>query len=108
MDLDLVLDLDAEGFNRIAPAFGDGFLIADPVDLSGHVMASLISTTRLDKVDLILDRTDAWGRSAMERRQRFEHPRHGPVWIVSLEDLGSPSWSGPRGRPSSSGGTVAT
>jgi hypothetical protein len=87
MDLDLVVDLDAAGFGRIAPGFDEAYLIAEPVDFGGHVIASLISKTTLDKVDLILDRTDAWARSAMARRQRFEHPRHGPVWIASLEDL---------------------
>ena len=41
----------------------------------------------LGKADLILDRDDAWARSAMARREAWDHPRLGRVWVLSLEDL---------------------
>ena len=87
LDLDLVVDLAADAFEGLAPRFEDAYLVAEPVDFGGHVMASLISHAELAKVDLILERNDAWGRSAMQRRQRWTHPRYGPAWVATLEDL---------------------
>jgi len=96
MDVDIMVDIDSIEFPRIARAFEDDYLVNDPIDFGGHVMASLIATSALGKVDLILRRTDPWGRSAMERRQRWEHPHYGSLWVASLEDLilGKLEWSG--------------
>jgi hypothetical protein len=53
----------------------------------GRVLASVVAQSGLGKADFILDRNDRWGRSALARRQRWEHPRLGPVWVLALEDL---------------------
>ncbi len=87
MDVDVVIDVSPTDFSTIARAFEQGSVVTDPIDTGAHVMASLIPTSALGKVDLILSRDDAWSRSAMERRRRWEHPEYGPVWIASLEDL---------------------
>lgn len=96
MDVDVVLDVTVATFGPIERAFESTYLVAEPLDFGGHWMASLISTSGLGKFDLILTRTDAWGRSAMERRVRWTHPEYGPVWVSSLEDLllAKLEWSG--------------
>lgn len=86
-DLDVVVETDMPGFARIALTLGDRWLVNDPIDLDGHVMGSFISIGEVGKVDLILDRGTAWSRSAMDRRQRWEHPVFGPLWVLTLEDL---------------------
>jgi hypothetical protein len=86
-DLDVVAETDARGFGRIADALGDRWLVNEPIDFGGHVMGSFISIGDVGKVDLILDRRTAWSRSAMDRRQRWEHPVFGLVWVLTLEDL---------------------
>ena len=50
-------------------------------------MASLIARSALGKADLILGRSDPWSRAALDRRERWEHPLYGPLWVTSLEDL---------------------
>lgn len=87
MDIDIVLDLTPRGFPPVAREFEKDYVVADPIDFSGHWMASIIAISGLGKVDLILRRRDPWGRASMERRERWEHPTYGPLWISSLEDL---------------------
>jgi len=96
MDIDLVLDVHPTDFGPIERAFEADFLVNDPIDFGGRIMASLIPTSVLGKVDLILGREDPWSRSAMARRQRWDHPEHGPLWVSSLEDLilAKLEWSG--------------
>lgn len=96
MDIDVVLDVRPRDFRVVAGAFADGFLVNDPIDFGGRLMASLIATSALGKVDLILGRDDPWSRSAMARRQRWDHPEHGSLWVTSLEDLilAKLEWSG--------------
>ncbi len=86
-DLDVVVDLDVPGFARVVEGLDAAYLVNHPVDYGGHVMASLISIAEVGKVDLILARDTGWSRSAMARRQRWEHPAFGPVWVIALEDL---------------------
>jgi len=86
-DIDIVVDLDVPGFERITPQFQDAYAVADAVDFGGYVMASLISIDDFGKVDIIFQRPDAWSASAMDRRQRWSHPVVGLIWIISLEDL---------------------
>ncbi len=62
-------------------------MIAAPVDFGGHRMAAVMPLSGLGKAALILRRSDAWGRSAMARRERWEHPSFRTVWIIALEDL---------------------
>ena len=96
MDVDIVIDTTPEGFAPIARAFEGEYVVNEPMDFGGHWMASLIATSALGKADLILDRGSAWARSAMERRQRWDHPAYGRLWVASLEDLllAKLEWSG--------------
>jgi hypothetical protein len=87
MDVDVVLDLPPHEFASLVPEFEQGFLVNEPISFGGRWMASLISTSTLGKVDLILGRDDAWGRAAMGRRERWDHPIYVPVWVTTLEDL---------------------
>lgn len=87
-DIDIVLDAaptDYEG--RLRPSFESDFLVNDPIDLGGRWMVGLIHKLELVRVDLMFGRTDAWARSAMERRERLEHPALGTIWVTSVEDL---------------------
>lgn len=86
-DLDVVVDLAVTGFARTVQGLEAAYLVNEPIDYGGHVMASLISVAEVGKVDLILDRGSPWSRSAMDRRQRWDHPAFGPVWVLTLEDL---------------------
>ncbi len=87
MDVDIVIDIDRTRFAEIERAFADGYLVNEPIDFGGHVMASVIATSALGKADFVLSGTDAWSRSAMERRQRWHHPEYGDIWVIALEDL---------------------
>lgn len=96
MDIDIVLDITLDQFPIVGRAFEGGYLVNDPIDFGGHLMASIIPTSALGKADLILSRDDAWSRLAMSRRQRWEHPQYGAIWVASLEDLilAKLQWSG--------------
>ncbi len=96
MDVDVVLDLPASEFGRIASAFEADFLVNEPLDVGAFSMASLIAKSALGKADLIVARRDPWSRSAMERRRRWDHSLYGPLWVASLEDLllAKLEWSG--------------
>lgn len=87
-DIDVVLDATpAEYATLIRPVFEADFLVNDPIDLGGRWMGGLIHQVELVRVDLILGRSDAWARAAMERRSRLEHPSLGSIWISTAEDL---------------------
>jgi hypothetical protein len=96
MDIDLVVGIAPADFAALARSFEDDFLVNEPIDLGIRSMASIISISELGKVDLILGRDDAWGRSAMSRRERWDHPEYGPLWVSTLEDLilAKVEWSG--------------
>jgi hypothetical protein len=87
MDVDVVLGIEPVAFATVARAFETDFVINEPIDFGGRVMASLVAIAALGKVDLILGRDDPWGKSAMSRRQRWDHPEYGLVWVSTLEDL---------------------
>lgn len=86
-DIDLVLSLDPSAFDLIERAFSDRYVVNPPIGHGPARYASVVAVSGLGKADLILGRTDAWSRSAMERRLRWDHPRLGSVWVLSLEDL---------------------
>jgi hypothetical protein len=86
-DTDVVLDLDVDGFGRLASVLRDGYAIADPIEYGEFAMASVIDQETADKVDLILRRPGPFETSAFERRQRVEIPGIGVVWVASVEDL---------------------
>lgn len=86
-DTDLVLALAPASFHRIRREFERDWVVNDPIPYPRQSLASLVSQSGYGKVDLILGRTDAWGRAAHARRERWSHPRFGEVWVSSLEDL---------------------
>ena len=96
MDLDVVMDLTPRDFPSVARAFEHDFLVNEPLSIGGRWMASLISSSTLGKVDLFVGRDDPWARAAMDRRQHWDHPAYGPIWVVTLEDLilAKLEWSG--------------
>lgn len=86
-DIDIVLGLAAEEFDIVGRAFAGDYVVNDPLRAQDRVMASVVSMGGFGKADFILGRDDAWSRSAMARRERWEHPSLGPTWVISLEDL---------------------
>ena len=95
-DIDLVLKMAPDEFHRVRSAFEGEYVVNDPVVAAGRAMASVVAQTGLGKADLILGRDDAWARSAFARRQAWQHPRLGNVWVLALEDLvlAKLEWSG--------------
>lgn len=87
MDIDVVVDIGPTDFGQIEAAFADGFLVNPPIDFGGHLLASIMPLSALGKADLILGRHDSWSKSAMARRQSWQHPSYGTIWVISLEDL---------------------
>lgn len=87
-DIDVVVEATPADYeSRIRPAFDGDFLVNDPIDLGGRWIGGLIHREELVRVDLIFGRTDTWARSAMDRRNRLDHPTLGPVWVLTAEDL---------------------
>ena len=86
-DTDVVVDLAADRFEQVFGPFEDAFALVRPMRLPGRWLASLISIDGWGKVDIVLREDDPWGRAALDRRRRFEHPADGPVWLSSPEDL---------------------
>lgn len=87
-DIDIVLDASRTDYDSaIRPAFESDFLVNDPIDLGGRWMGGLIHKREIVRVDLMIGRTDAWARSAMDRRRHVEHPDLGSIWNISPEDL---------------------
>lgn len=87
-DIDIVVDAPRSAYETaIRPAFASDFLVNDPIDLGGRWMGGLIHKREIVRVDLMLGRTDAWARSAMDRRRQVEHPDLGAIWNISPEDL---------------------
>ena len=95
-DIDIVLAMPIREFGRIRDAFEADYVVNEPLVAQGRAMASVVAQSGLGKADLILDRDDAWSRSAMARREAWDHPRLGMVWVLSLEDLilAKLEWSG--------------
>jgi hypothetical protein len=95
-DIDLVLEMAPGDFHRVRSAFEEEYVVNDPVVAGGRAVASVVAQTGLGKADLILGRSDAWSRSAFARRQSWQHPRLGTVWVLSVEDLvlAKLEWSG--------------
>ncbi len=85
-DTDVVIDLQAHEFERIAGSLS-GFAIAAPVAFEDFAMASVISTRTAAKVDLIMRRRGRYARRTMDRRVRCQHRELGEIWVASLEDL---------------------
>src|SRR2546423_3277344 len=86
-DIDIVLALPVRDFGRIREAFKGEYVVNEPITAQGRNMGSVVAHSGLGKADLILGRDDAWARSAMARREAWDHPVLGRVWVISLEDL---------------------
>jgi len=86
-DTDVVVELPVERFDEIFGSFGDAFAIARPIRTTRRWLASLVSLDGWGKVDVVMRDDDPWGRAALDRRRRFDHPSYGPVWLSSAEDL---------------------
>ncbi|HVL54217.1 MAG TPA: hypothetical protein VM344_08125 [Vitreimonas sp.] len=87
-DIDVVLAIDSAVYERVVrPAFDDDWLVNDPIKLGGRFIAGVIHRQEIARVDLIFGRSDAFARSAMERRRRLDHPALGQTWLVGPEDL---------------------
>jgi len=86
-DIDIVLDLLPHEFHRIERAFERDYVVNRPIGEGDAKIASVVAQSGLGKADLMLGRRDAWARSAQRRRQEWDHPRLGHVWVLSLEDL---------------------
>jgi hypothetical protein len=50
--------------------------VNEPLEMGSFSMASLIAKSALGKADLVVGRRDPWSRTAMDRRERWEHPLH--------------------------------
>jgi hypothetical protein len=87
MDVDVVVDASADEIDALARSLADTFYYSEPLRLVNRTMAALVDRGGAGKVDLIVRDADAWGRAALERRRRWDHPTLGSVWISSLEDL---------------------
>ena len=85
-DIDVVIDLQPAGFDRLALAL-PGYAIAAPIEFDEFAMASVISTQTAAKVDLIMRKPGSFASQSMGRRQRCEHRELGEIWVASLEDL---------------------
>lgn len=86
-DTDVVVELPVERFDAVFGSFGDTFAIARPIRTTRRWLASLVSLDGWGKVDIVMRDDDPWGREALDRRRRFEHPAYGLVWMSSPEDL---------------------
>jgi hypothetical protein len=87
-DLDVVLDLDAAGYERrVRPEFEGDFVVNDAIDVGGRWMGGLVHQVKIVRVDLMFGRHDPWARSAFERAAVVDHPGLGPQPIISPEDL---------------------
>lgn len=87
MDVDVVVDTTADVLDVLADRLAHGYYYTEVLRFGNRQMASLIDRAGAGKVDLIIRDPDAWGRSAMEGRRRWEHPTWGAVWVSRLEDL---------------------
>ena len=87
MDVDIVVGVELPDFERFSRAFETQFIVNAPIQGEVQAMASLIATSALAKVDLVIGRSDPWSIAAMSRRERWDHPEFGPLWVASMEDL---------------------
>jgi len=86
-DIDVVIDIPASRFREVAAAFEKDFAVSDAIEYPEFAMGSVIARATADKIDLIMRRQSPWTASSLERRRWIEHPTHGSLWAVSLEDL---------------------
>lgn len=87
MDTDVMVEAAADHLEALGHALRMDYYFAEPLHLGNRLMASLVRRDGSGKVDLIVREADPWGRVAMERRVRWQHPTWGSVWVSSLEDL---------------------
>jgi hypothetical protein len=87
MDVDVVLDATVDALEALAGTLRSSFYYSEPLRFRNRLMAALVEQRGAGKVDLIIRDPDPWGECAMARRERWQHPGLGVVWVSSLEDL---------------------
>ena len=87
MDVDVVVEAFGDQLHDLPRSMQETHYFSEPIRVGNRSMAALIDLSGAGKVDLIVRDADAWGHSAMERRQRWVHPTLGRIWVSSLEDL---------------------
>ncbi len=88
LDIDIVTDLPANRYETvIRPAFEDAYLVNDLVGGSEHAFGGVIHRTEIVRGDLVMRRSDPWGKAAFERRRLIDDPVLGSTWFISPEDL---------------------
>ncbi|HET7727225.1 MAG TPA: hypothetical protein VFK54_07855 [Candidatus Limnocylindrales bacterium] len=87
-DIDVVVDMATADYeSTVRPAFEHDFAVNEPLDLGGRWLGGLIHQVEIVRVDLVFGRTDAFARSAMDRRRLVDHPMLGVVPVIAPEDL---------------------
>jgi hypothetical protein len=88
LDIDIVTDLPAERYDAvIRPAFEDAYLVNDLIRTDDRAFGGVIHRAEVVRADLVMRRTDLWGRTAFERRRLIDDPVLGSTWFISPEDL---------------------
>lgn len=87
LDTDVVVDAAPERLSAVPARLARDHYFAEPIRVGSRWMAWLVDAAGEGKVDLIVRDPDPWGREALARRQPWEHPVWGPVWVSSVEDL---------------------
>ncbi len=87
LDTDVLVDTTESGLRKLAAALGRDYYFAEPLRVGPRLMASVVERSGAGKVDFIVRDSDSWGREAMARRRRWDHPVWGAGWVSSLEDL---------------------
>ncbi len=80
-DIDIVHQMDPMDFERVDRAFRGDYVVNPPIGGGDRKIASVVAQSGLGKADLILGRRDHWARSAIGRRQPWDQPRFGSVWV---------------------------
>jgi hypothetical protein len=88
-DIDLVLDLDAAGYDlRLRPAFEPDYLVAPLLHVGRRWMGSAIRVHgEVLKADFVIREPDPWGMDAQRRARAVDDPGLGRVRVSTAEDL---------------------
>ncbi|MFV2061980.1 MAG: hypothetical protein ACC726_00530 [Chloroflexota bacterium] len=96
LDADVVIDSTVERLGELARELRRDHHYAEPLRVEKRWMASLVDRRGGGKVGLIVRHPDPWGREAMTRRHRWDHPAWGRCESRVWRTLFSPSSNGRR------------